>query len=111
MSDKQRLLAPIVMLLAGAVASIAMFVKRYELKNMLLILLLVLVSFYIIGLVFAYVLMRFERQNEEIRAALEAEEGEFFEKEMTEEADEADPQAADDEMQDEFDRSAEELWQ
>ena len=88
MSDKRRLLAPIVMLTAGAVASITMFIMQYELGKMLGTLLLILVFFYILGSVFAYVLARFEAQNEAIRLAKEAEEGEVIEKEMDEEEDE-----------------------
>ena len=84
---KRRILAPIVMLSAGAVASIAMFLMRYELGRMLGILFLVLLLFYILGSVFSYVLNRFEEQNEAIRLAREAEEGEVVEKEMEEDDD------------------------
>ncbi|MCL2719167.1 MAG: hypothetical protein FWE14_10365 [Lachnospiraceae bacterium] len=85
METKRRFFAPIVMLSAGAVASIAMFIMQYELRKMLGILLLILMLFYVLGAVFSYVLTRFETQNEAIRLAKEAEEGEVVEKEMAEE--------------------------
>ena len=85
MSDKRRLLAPIIMLTAGAIASITMFIMQYELGKMLGTLLLILVLFYLLGSVFSYVLSRFEAQNEAIRLAKEAEEGEVIEKEMDDE--------------------------
>ena len=86
--NNRRYLAPIVMLSAGAIASITMFFMQYELRKMLGILFLVLLLFYILGSVFAYVLNRFEEQNELIRLAKEAEEGEVVEKEMDEDEDE-----------------------
>jgi hypothetical protein len=90
MTEKRRLLAPIVMLSAGAVASIAMFIMQYELRRMLGILLLILMLFYVLGAVFSYVLTRFEEQNEAVRLAKEAEEGEVVEKDMAEEGDDTD---------------------
>jgi len=82
---KRRMLAPIIMLSAGLIASIFMFITGYELPRMLGILFLVLLLFYILGSVFSYVLNRFEEQNEAIRLAREAEEGEVFEKETDDE--------------------------
>ncbi|MCL2052016.1 MAG: hypothetical protein FWG91_09875 [Lachnospiraceae bacterium] len=88
---KRRLMAPIVMLSAGLIASITMFLMQYELVKMLGILLLILLLFYILGAVFAYMLNRFEEQNEKIRLAKEAEEGEVVEKEIALEEDDEEP--------------------
>lgn len=79
--NKRKLLAPFLMLFAGAVASIAMFRLRYELGTMLGILLLILVVFYVIGFLITKMLDKFERQNEEAIT----EEGEVIEKEMGDE--------------------------
>jgi uncharacterized membrane protein len=88
MSEKRKkLLAPFLMLLAGAVASIYMFVKGFEPQRMLGILLFVLLLFYILGGIINYILTRFEEQNEALMAELlaeEAAEGEVFEKEYEE---------------------------
>lgn len=65
-----------IMLLAGAVASIAMFVKRYELKTFLTVLLSVLIVAYIIGLVIRKILEKYVAS-----AFLETAEGEVIEKE------------------------------
>ena len=97
MSAKRRFLAPIVMLSAGAIASITMFVMQYELRRMLGILFLVLLLFYILGSVFAHVLTRFEAQNEAIRLAKEAEEGEVIEKESEDDSEEQDGDLSSDE--------------
>ena len=85
---KRQMLAPIIMLSAGAIASIFMFFTGYELPRMLGILFIVLLLFYILGSVFSFVLNRFEEQNEAIRLAREAEEGEVVEKEMEDEGEE-----------------------
>ncbi|MCL2254758.1 MAG: hypothetical protein FWC09_09975 [Lachnospiraceae bacterium] len=84
MEKKRRLLAPIIMLSAGAAAGITMFLMRYELQRMLSILLFVLILFYILGGILNIMLTRFEAHNEAIRALKEAEEGEVIEKEMDE---------------------------
>lgn len=77
---KRKMLAPFLMLLSGAAASIAMFIMRYDFLEMLVILLLILIGFYIIGTVITWLLNRFDRQNEKAAAA---EEGEVIEKDMT----------------------------
>lgn len=79
---KRKLLAPFLMLSAGAVAGIAMFNYKYELREMLGILILVLTVFYILGILIAKMLDRFERQNEKIASEKE---GEVIEKETDQE--------------------------
>ncbi len=76
---KRKLLAPFLMLTAGAAVSIAMFIYEYELREMMGILILVLVTFFIIGAMIARMLDRFDRQNE--KAASESE-GEVIEKDQ-----------------------------
>jgi hypothetical protein len=49
MEDKTRFITPLLMLFAGAVASIIMFVRGYELTRMLWALLIVLIIFYFVG--------------------------------------------------------------
>lgn len=53
-NNKAKLITPLLMLFAGAVASVIMYVKKYEFYKMLWILLVVLVVFYIIGDVVRY---------------------------------------------------------
>ncbi|MDR2547135.1 MAG: hypothetical protein LBC96_06440 [Lachnospiraceae bacterium] len=79
MKKERRLLAPFLMLLAGLIASITMYMMQYELQRMLGILLLTLVLFYIVGLVISKVIARFEAENEALLAAQEALEGEVIE--------------------------------
>ncbi|MDE7282754.1 MAG: hypothetical protein K2N85_04110 [Lachnospiraceae bacterium] len=76
-AKKRKLIPPFVMLSAGAIISIAMFVMRYKTKDMLVILLCVLVVFYIAGELIKWMFDRFEAQIEEARL----EEGEVIEKE------------------------------
>lgn len=78
---KRKLIPPIIMLSAGAAASITMRILRYETQTMLIILLCVLVGFYIAGCMIKGMLDRFEKQIEE--AGME--EGEVIEKELAEE--------------------------
>jgi hypothetical protein len=54
MENKSKLITPFLMLLAGAIASIIMYVRGYELTRMLWGLLIVLVIFYILGDVARY---------------------------------------------------------
>lgn len=75
-AKKRKLIPPFVMLLAGAIVSITMFVLHYKTKDMLIILLCVLLAFYIIGEVFKWMLDRFEAQIEKERS----EAGEVYEK-------------------------------
>lgn len=55
MGNKTRLITPFFMLLAGAIASIIMYVRHFELLTSLKILLLVLVIFYILGDILRYI--------------------------------------------------------
>lgn len=79
-AKKRRLIPPFVMLLAGAITSITMRILHYDLKNMLIILLCVLVGFYFAGCVLQTMLDRFEKQIEEAHM----EEGEVIEKDPSE---------------------------
>lgn len=56
-NGKVRLITPFLMLFAGALASIIMFIKKYDLYTMLWILLIVLIVFYAIGDVARYLYM------------------------------------------------------
>ncbi len=76
-AKRRKQIPPFIMLLAGAIVSIAMFVLRYTLKDMLVVLLFVLVVFYIAGELIKWMFDRFEAQIEEARL----EEGEVIEKE------------------------------
>lgn len=79
-AKKRRLIPPFVMLLAGAVTSITMYVLHYNIKDMLVILLWVLLGFYVAGYLMKWMLDRFEAQIEQKRM----EEGEVIEKELAE---------------------------
>lgn len=81
---KRKLIPPFVMLLAGAVSSIAMYIRHYELKNFLAILLSVLVVSYIIGLLIKRVMDKIISSVLEKEAA----EGEVIEKEAGQEQEE-----------------------
>ncbi|NLL79774.1 MAG: hypothetical protein GX234_08305 [Clostridiales bacterium] len=81
---KRKLIPPFVMLLAGAVSSIAMYIRHYELKNFLVILLSVLVVSYIIGLLIKRVMDKIISSVLEKEAA----EGEVIEKEAGQEQEE-----------------------
>ena len=74
-AKKRKLIPPFVMLLAGAIVSITMFVLHYKSKDMLVILLCVLLVFYVAGEILKYMLDRFEADAE----ARRREEGEVFE--------------------------------
>ena len=74
-AKKRKLIPPFVMLLAGAIVSITMFVLHYKSKDMLVILLCVLLGFYVAGEILKYMLDRFEADAE----ARRREEGEVFE--------------------------------
>lgn len=77
---KAKTLPPLLMLLAGAVTSIVMFLMRYEFKTLLIVLLAVLVIFYFIGYCIKKVMESFAASN----AVRIAEEGEVIEKEAEE---------------------------
>lgn len=70
---KRKLIPPFLMLFAGAVCSIIMVSIHYPTNRMLVILLAVLIAFYIIGSLFQWMLNIFDRQNEEVQAAIDAE--------------------------------------
>ena len=69
------------MLIAGAVVSIILYIKNYELIKFLWILLASLVVFYAIGRIVVSVIDRFDRENEEANAEAEDEDGAVIEKE------------------------------
>lgn len=54
MENKVRLITPFLMLSAGAIASIVMYIKEYEFEQMLWVLLIVLLVFYVIGDIVRY---------------------------------------------------------
>ena len=56
-NDKVKLITPILMLFAGSLASVIMFLKKYDLYTMLWVLLIVLIVFYVIGDVVRYLYM------------------------------------------------------
>ncbi len=53
-NSKVKLITPFLMLLAGAIASIIMYLKKYDFYKMLWVLLIVLIVFYVIGDVARY---------------------------------------------------------
>lgn len=79
---KTKSIAPILMLFAGAVTSITMYIMQFELKTLLAVLLVVLLVFYIAGIAIAKTIESFQRANE--KEAQLAEEGEVIEKEVSE---------------------------
>lgn len=78
---KEKLFAPFLMLLAGAVASIMMYWFQYSMKQMLPILLIVLLAFYLAGIFIQRKITSFVKQIKEE----EEKEGEVIEKEVPEE--------------------------
>ena len=62
---RRRWFAPLLMLFAGALAYGIMLFQHYEMKDMLIILIGVLVGFYVIGCLYTMMLDIFDRQNEE----------------------------------------------
>ena len=77
-AKRRKALPAMVMLTAGAAASVTMLLLQFPLKKMLPILLGVLVSFFIIGELMKWMFDRFAKQNEEAAAS----EGEVIEKEQ-----------------------------
>lgn len=76
---------PMVMMLsAGAVTAIMMFLMNYELTDMLIALLVVLLIFLMLGSFLKYLLNKFDKEN--AKKALE--EGEVIEKEVVAEGEE-----------------------
>lgn len=82
-AKKRKLIPPFMMLLSGAIISIAMFIWHYPLKDMLIVLLCVLIAFYLVGEIYKWMLDRFEAQIEQARM----DEGEVIEKEPDETGD------------------------
>ena len=81
MDRKLKMLPVVFMLTAGAITGIITYILRYEGKNALLILLVVLLLFYIIGFYFRNMIWKFE--DELARKEKErAEEGKVLEKIM-----------------------------
>lgn len=78
---KREMFAPFLMLLAGAVASIVMFMADYNTTQLLLILLGVLVFFYVTGTVIQRTVCAFVDQIEEQERIKAENEGEVIEKE------------------------------
>jgi flagellar biosynthesis/type III secretory pathway M-ring protein FliF/YscJ len=58
MEDKSKYITPLLMLVAGALASIIMYLRKYEFTKMLWILLIVLVVFFVIGDTARYIYSR-----------------------------------------------------
>jgi len=82
---KRNLIPPFIMLLAGFVSSLIMYIVKYDVKDMLIILLAVLVVFYIIGLLIKSMMDAFDKAN----ALKLLKEGEVIEKEVPDEEDES----------------------
>lgn len=80
---KRKMLPLMLMLIAGAIVSVMCYVQHYEIRTMLLILLVVLIVFYTIGYAIKRILDYFDKQNEK----KSKDEGEVIEKEATEETD------------------------
>ncbi len=71
---KEKLFAPFLMLFAGAVSSIAMYLFRYSMEEMLPVLLAVLIIFYIAGCMIQKNVVSFMDQIREREAAAMEEE-------------------------------------
>lgn len=80
--NKRKLLPVLIMLLAGAMASILLAIGNYEIKTMLGILLAVLIIFYILGCILKWSLDHIDKQNEKAESPLD--EGEVIEKQPEE---------------------------
>ena len=106
-----KLITPFLMLFAGAVASIIMYVRHFDLYTMLWVLLVVLVIFYIIGDIVRYIYESIRPRiipdmDEELM--LERPEDNIVAKEEGEDEDEQDAQKAGTEQQTEEESDAEE---
>ena len=84
MNKKLKMLPIYLMLIAGAVTSIITFMLHYEGKTALLILLGVLLFFYIAGSLFASLINRFEKEQEEQERIQKEEEGKVLAKKLAE---------------------------
>lgn len=79
---KREMFAPFLMLLAGAVTAIVMFMSDYSTTQLLVTLLLVLIFFYIIGVVIQKKVWGYIDQIEEEERLRAENEGEVIEKEV-----------------------------
>lgn len=84
MNKKLKVLPLYLMLIAGAATSIITFMLHYEGKTALLILLGVLLFFYIAGSLFASLINRFEKEQEEQERIQKEEEGKVLAKKLAE---------------------------
>ena len=84
MSNK-KLFAPFLMLLAGAVVSIVMFLSDYDMTQRLTILLLSMLFFYCVGLFIQKKMVKFLDEIQKKEETQKAEEGEVIEKEAKKE--------------------------
>lgn len=84
MSNK-KLFAPFLMLLAGAVVSIVMFLSDYDMTQRLTILLLSMLFFYCVGLFIQKNMVKFLDEIQKKEETQKAEEGEVIEKEAKKE--------------------------
>lgn len=81
--DNKKRFPLILMLVAGAVTSIVLYIRDFELIKFLWILLASLIVFYAIGSLVVNVIERFDRENEEANEQADAEEdGAVIEKEI-----------------------------
>ena len=85
------------MLIAGAATSIVPYLKNYELKTMLTVLLVVLILFYILGLIVKKLFDFFEIQSKPKKEEEGEAEGEVIEKEATDAENDKDGKKAQDE--------------
>lgn len=107
-----KLITPFLMLFAGAVASIIMYVRHFDLYTMLWVLLVVLVVFYIIGDIVRYIYEsirpRIIPDMDEEELMLERPEDNIVAKEEGEDEDEQDAEKVGTEQQTEEEPDAEE---
>ena len=98
--SKVRLITPLLMLFAGALASIIMYIRKYDFYKMLWVLLIVLVVFYIIGDIVRY-LYESVRPNiiptDHLDEILDSIKNEVVEMETDEESETEDEEIAEDE--------------
>lgn len=74
MKERFKYIPSIVMLLAGFIACITTIVNKYDIMEALIIILVVLISFYIVGLIIRALFNKFiivEEKEEEIEEAIE----------------------------------------
>ena len=99
-NSKVRLITPLLMLFAGALASIIMYIRKYDFYKMLWVLLIVLVVFYIIGDIVRY-LYESVRPNiiptDHLDEMLDSIKNEVVEMETDEESEAEDEEIAEDE--------------